>query len=513
MEMEFALKRGIFAASLLLSLFTACDHAKTNKPKCDSISTSIVKTDTFTTEIKCSEDGYRRVTRKTNGREDGQWEAYGADGTLEELSHFKKGEADGLFQIWHPDGTPYDRKFYRNGHLSDTARLWYDNGKLNSLDVYDTAGRRNGWSMNWDDRGILLDSVYHAENEMKEAFYFWESGKLMFHEKTIGNPQTHRYDIREAASFDSTGTKNGEVENGNGRLIVLHTRGFSASDTLEVKGTVLQDAGESFGYFALSLFPAHACASLRAEHKKTGTDGPDCNSMTTSIVKKDTLTTEIRYDDAMVGGWKVIRKKNGKEDGRWEDYNSDGKPVLVSNYRNGQEDGIYEGWWESGFPFLYEPYRNGNRVGVHKEWYRKDKLKSVRSYNAAGQMHGWSINWAENGNLEDSIYYVNDEKNEGFFFWKSGKLMLSEKTRWNPGIKPYDGYYHGPYDILEAASFDSTGKQNGEVKGGNGRIIMLSACSGTDTLEVKDTHVRKAGYFDGHLDVNFYGQPSPFCTE
>ena len=107
--------------------------------------------------------------------------------------------------------------------------------------------------------------------------------------------------------------------------------------------------------------------------------------------------------------------------------------------------------------------------------------------------------------------YVKDEKKEGYFFWESGKLMLYEKTRRNPHAKPYDRYYHGPHDILEAASFDSTGQKNGEVKGGNGRLIILSTCYGIDSVDVKATHVRKAGYYDGYLDVGYDGRNGIYC--
>jgi antitoxin component YwqK of YwqJK toxin-antitoxin module len=160
---------------------------------------------------------------------------------------------------------------------------------------------------------------------------------------------------------------------------------------------------------------------------------------------------------------------------------------------------------------LYEPFRNGRPIGTHKHWHGKDRLKSVRAYNDAGEMDGWSMDWAENGALEDSVFYAKNEKREGYFFRESGKLMLYEKTRRNPRTGPYDGYYRGPYDILEAASFDSTDKRNGEVKGGNGRLIILSACSGIDTVEVADSHVLVEGYYDGYLDVNHYGPNGISC--
>jgi antitoxin component YwqK of YwqJK toxin-antitoxin module len=509
MESVFSIMHSSFKAVLLLSLFATYNFAATKKPPCDSISKTIVENDTFTTEINCSSEGDWRVYREKNGESDGKQEAYHPNGKLSFITSYKNGKLEGHSESWSADGLLERFESYHNEHFIDTLLIFFhDGGKPQVFCVFDTAGRKNGWSMTWAYNGNLIDSSYYVNNEKQEAFYFWKSGKLMLYEKTRANARTHRYDILEAATFDSTGKQNGEVKGGNGRIIVLKPRAEEALragyvermdellDTLDVEHTQVQ-ADEYFeGNFSM----------YQKEYMYSSTQKAPCDSISTSIVKNDTFSTLVSYDEK--GGYQVIRTKNGKEDGKQEAYHPFGKPASISNYKNGKRDGIFESWSPSGFHETYEPYRNDHRIDTCIHWWDKDKLRSVHVFDSAGKKNGWSMTWDYNGILLDSIHYAKDKKKEAFYFWESGELMLYEKTKINSQT--------GSYDILEAATFDSAGNKNGEVKNGNGRIIirtrrigggeMLHEIDKIDTLDVKGTQVQADEDIDRYLEVDSYGR-------
>ena len=155
--------------------------------------------------------------------------------------------------------------------------------------------------------------------------------------------------------------------------------------------------------------------------------------------------------------------------------------ILLITF-NGKENGIREGYQEDGFLSVYKPYHNGTPVDTHKVWYDNKNQESVITYDSAGNKNGWCRTWYENGNLQDSTLYTHGTKLQEFLYYENGKPMFTSTLK-------EDGY------ITSAQSWFPTGKKNGEVKNGNGKV--LTPRTGNlyfDTLVVKDGKVQSAAY-------------------
>lgn len=91
-----------------------------------------------------------------NGKEQGEWKRFYADGQLEEIRYFdegvktkmltrwwenrqkqfectfKNGEYEGTLQEWNPTGQLIQEMHYKNGYEEGSQKLFYDNGKVRS---------------------------------------------------------------------------------------------------------------------------------------------------------------------------------------------------------------------------------------------------------------------------------------------------------------------------------------------------------------------------------------------
>lgn len=104
------------------------------------------------------------------------------------------------------------------------------------------------------------------------------------------------------------------------------------------------------------------------------------------------------------------------------------------------------------------------------------KLESLIIYDSSGNKNGWSKSWYENGTLKDSVLFSKGDKLKEHLFYENGKKMFSSTMR-------PDGY------IVSSVSFDTKGKKNGEVKSGNGRVILPGRMEKLDTLVIRNGKV------------------------
>lgn len=204
----------------------------------------------------------------------------------------------------------------------------------------------------------------------------------------------------------------------------------------------------------------------------------DCGKISTEIINNEKITKTIECRKN--GGWAIFRELNGKLHGKIEYFHPNGKLAQVSFYANNKQIGIQKGWDSTGFLSVYKPYKNGHPVDTHKVWRDKNKMKYIKIYDQDGNKHGWSRNWYENGKLQDSTLYVHGDKIEEFIYHENEKLMIHSK------MKP-NGF------ILSSESYYVNGTKSGEVKNGNGRVI-LPRDQFFDTLIISDGQVRNGAF-------------------
>ncbi len=211
------------------------------RPKCDSNWVKIENGESIRYSIFCFKDGSWDVFRELNGKLHGEINSFFPNSNLKQKSYFIKGKEFGVRKGWLPDGTLSVYKPYYNGIPVDTHKVWYDNKNQESIIIYDSTGNKNGWCRTWYENGNIQDSTLYTHGTKLQEFLYYENGKPMF-------TSTLKEDgyITSSMSWFPTGMKNGEVKNGNGKVLTPRT-GNSYFDTLVVKDGKVQ--GAAYEYF------------------------------------------------------------------------------------------------------------------------------------------------------------------------------------------------------------------------------------------------------------------------
>jgi antitoxin component YwqK of YwqJK toxin-antitoxin module len=141
---------------------------------------------------------------------------------------------------------------------------------------------------------------------------------------------------------------------------------------------------------------------------------------------KDTKTikTRLTYKNGELNGlWEVwweptdiklsiqlfqrISFKNGKEDGLLEQWDSDGKFVVVNNYKNGNLR-LSELYHRNGKLWVKSNYGDDEKDGLHQQWHENGQLHIKVNYKN-GKEDGLYEKWDEDGKLLEIINYINGE--------------------------------------------------------------------------------------------------------
>ncbi len=106
----------------------------------------------------------------------------------------------------------------------------------------------------------------------------------------------------------------------------------------------------------------------------------------------------------------------GRPHGPSKSYAADGTVVSEVTYKDGLMEGVKKDYWPKTKQVKRViPYRQGKVHGDVKEYYQTGKLRKEMQF-WEDMLHGVEKSYAEDGTLEDTRYYVSDERvTEGVF--------------------------------------------------------------------------------------------------
>jgi antitoxin component YwqK of YwqJK toxin-antitoxin module len=190
--------------------------------------------------------------------------------------------------------------------------------------------------------------------------------------------------------------------------------------------------------------------------------GPEkCNTTDTVVDGSDTNLT--KYICKKNGRKEILHQRNGKYNGLYTAWTSNGKKIEEFRYFDDEFDGEIKGWDTSGFLIVHRFFIKGRPVGFHQEFYSKENPKSKIHYNDQGKKNGLEESWHEDGTRKDSIVNDNGNITEIRAYFNSGKVRYwIKKMDPNSGKKETGVFY------------DPKGKICGEIKKGNGTYILWS---------------------------------------
>ncbi len=196
----------------------------------------------------------------------------------------------------------------------------------------------------------------------------------------------------------------------------------------------------------------------------------------TTILNNDTFVTCTTTSDGKI--IEIDRMKNDKFHGLQQEWYKNGQIKSVMNYNDGnlldttfsyhesgrlRSIGLDNGRWfilsENGDTLVIGNKKDGKSVGKRCTWFENGQRESITTYNDSGKKDGLSVQWREDGTVQDSVIYRNGEIKEGWYYYDNGKLHYILKKR------DKDKYY-------SMICYDPKGKKCGEVKNGNGTYIF-----------------------------------------
>ena len=154
--------------------------------------------------------------------------------------------------------------------------------------------------------------------------------------------------------------------------------------------------------------------------------------------------------------------RQGKRNGTYLQFRSDGTLEQEVSYKNGKEDGI-ERWYRDDGTLEYEiPYKNGKKEGIGK-WYRTDGTLSSESPYENNKIEGIVKWYRDDGTLEYEIPYKNDKK-EGIGKWYRDDGTLEAETPYKNGVKDGIKKWYRSDGTLEQETPYTNGEQTGIQK-------------------------------------------------
>lgn len=151
-----------------------------------------------------------------------------------------------------------------------------------------------------------------------------------------------------------------------------------------------------------------------------------------------------------------------RKQGKYTEYNEEGRVVTLANYRNDKLHGLNETFYANGVKRSEATYTEGRLEGTYTEWFDNGNTMKQEHYRM-GRKDGSSAEYFENGKMRSEFTWKDDQKtgayklyNEAGVLLESGNLLRGDKE----GLTEY----FFPSGQKMAEKNYSSGKLNGAYK-------------------------------------------------
>ncbi len=343
-----------------------------------------------------------------NGRPNGKWVRFFANGTKAAKVHYRQGLKDGDWHFFHANGRP-------------KAILKFENGK-----------RVGHWKSFWPS-GTAQMEILHGKNGNKEIKYFLEidpkNSSLVEEEKYIYGKDSivfHRKYFGRNRPYLIEKLKNGAPDS---LWIRFHESGavwekLMYEDGKLITAVLMRDAVHNpldVGYFANG-------SGLLKRYRPDGS-----------------LFSEVQYKEGEKHGraWYYQNGKiaangshrNNLKVGTWKFYSESGNLKYEIDFYDAQEQWAYVTvYGNSGFEREESEYWKGLRHGLARTYSFLNELESEKHYSF-GYLHGSYSEFLKAGNLRSSGAYAFGLKVGTWkYFNPSGRTTFEELFVRNPSI-------------------------------------------------------------------------------
>jgi antitoxin component YwqK of YwqJK toxin-antitoxin module len=141
--------------------------------------------------------------------------------------------------------------------------------------------------------------------------------------------------------------------------------------------------------------------------------------------------------------------------------------VLRRQYRyfSCKDSGIFLYLNQNGDTLTKTSFIGKKTIGLSQQWYSANHPERFTAFDSTGRKNGWEVFWYENGNVKDSLFYVNDLVIKGTSFYHNGKPSLVEDSICGRVL-------------FKATSYNVNGKKTGVIKNGTGTVFVCDSIGG-----------------------------------
>ncbi len=414
-----------------------------------------------------------REGKLINGKEEGLWSYYFANGKKSQEKNYKNGVLEGESKTFYGNGMLQKTYFYHNGELHGKYEHIYKNGNMCEEGFYKNGDKAGPW-ISYNASGTITDKKFFNNGELAG---FYESFDDYGH-KNIESFYDEESIVSKINQYDTLGSilNTIEVQKGSGPYKSLHlnkktfheTQFKSGSrDGIEkfyyADGTLFRESFISNGDYNGKYIDYHQNGKIKAELFYINDER---DSVDKRYFETGELMSAIKYSHGQeedTAKWYYRSGNISKEGifvhGEYEGYvtyyapdgtvrfrylqksgtiigysylDKDGKfitdiPVvgetihILAYYPNGNKSAEFDlvgGYLEGERNFYYSNgniqymrnYKNDELEGTAKEFYENGVLKSEENY-FYDELDGTSKYFAENGVLTEEIQYKSGNRN------------------------------------------------------------------------------------------------------
>jgi uncharacterized protein len=409
---------------------------------------------------------------------DGEYTSYSElNQQLLAQGHYKNGKKDGLWQNWYTNGKRASVISYKEDLYDGAITTWNENGSLRweSFHVIDTVNgvptsNPLGADKQYDKNGKLyrieyynnVNECYHrklfyADSTLKEEWYnllpfdyltiirfgkhttFYSNGNLesvKFHsnEFPLVRMIYYHFNGKPKKMEEFNATIDGRHKSGyeiywrsDGELV--HFKKYKDSKTFDnIVDTVLA-----------KQFYENILQNSKAEGKiaSGGKEGLYITWFQPGIKWMEETFKNDKHDGTFrvfyPNGKRMFEMelKNSIANGKLTVWDSAGNVNIEENYVNSKKDGVFTEYYSSGKKMSEKHYKVGAKRQLHeKKWRENGNLEYETNNNEAGQHHGESLNYHENGKLHYQTFYDNGKQNgKNTYYYSSGQIQMSNNYK------------------------------------------------------------------------------------
>lgn len=346
--------------------------------------------------------------KRTNFLLDSIWVFYDQAGdTIEKINYllgnkngyyykYKKDELKGIY-IW-------SKELYAGNVKEGTAFVYFPDGKIQQTFSYNS-GKKEGLSKEYDSNGIII-TLYEYHNDflisrerinrydakgLKQGEWkdFYPNGSVKT-EKTFKDDLLHGY----YKEYDAKGKLALTMLYENGSIV---NSKIEDQPDIEIKNKYDQNGNLIYSGPYRNDIPVGI-------HREYGSDGK--------------ITNGFIYNDNGHLLSEGIVDEGGKSNGKWKDFNSEGKVFAEGQYMQNRKSGIWKFYYPDGKIEQTGSFNNGRPDGLWKWYYDNGSLLREEEY-FQGQRDGSYTEYSKDGKIISQGQYTDGERN-GDWKFKSG---------------------------------------------------------------------------------------------